>query len=161
TVTQQGYGFKAFPGTGSLDPLPPFPNGGFPPAPAYYDSGESLNSGGNIRQLGVSLKIAHDFDRSRLVSISAYRDTRPDLQGDEDVGPLPLVNVLPTAPETTFTQEFRLISAPGSGISWIGGLFYLNDKTGFDPIHFTGLGFAPLPFVDSYGIQTTDSYAVF
>ena len=31
TITQQGLGFMAFPGTGSLDPLPPFPNGGIPP----------------------------------------------------------------------------------------------------------------------------------
>src|SRR5262245_46735626 len=29
TITQQGLGFMAFPDTGSLNPLPPFPNGGF------------------------------------------------------------------------------------------------------------------------------------
>src|SRR5262249_26204484 len=161
TVTQQGLGFRAFPGTGSLDPLPPFPNGGFPPAPGYYDPNENFNSDGNDRQYGASLKITHDFDWSRLVSISAYRDTRADYLLDEDSGPLPIVNVQIATPETTFTQELHLISRSGASLAWIAGIFYFNDKAGFDPIRFTGLGFAPLPFVYSYGIQTTQSYAVF
>jgi len=161
TVTQQGLGFRAFPGTGSLDPLPPFPNGGFPPAPGYYDPNENFNSNGNDRQYGASLKITHDFDWLRLVSISAYRDTRADYLLDEDSGPLPIVNVQLATPEMTFTQEFHLISQPGASLAWIAGIFYFNDKAGFDPIRFTGLGFAPLPFVYAYGIQTTQSYALF
>ncbi len=161
TVTQQGLGFRAFPGTGSLDPVPPFPNGGFPPAAGYYDPNENWDSGGNDRQYGASLKITHDLDWSRLVSISAYRDTRADYLLDEDSGPLPIVNVQIATPETTFTQELQLISQQDSRLAWIAGIFYFNDKAGFDPIHFTGLGFAPLPFVNSYGIQTTRSYAVF
>ena len=161
TVTQQGLGFRAFAGTGSLDPLPPFPNGGFPPAAGYYDPNENFNSNGDDRQYGASLKVTHDVDWSRLVSISAYRDTRADYVLDEDSAPLPIVNVQIATPETTFTQEVQLFSRPGSALSWITGIFYFNDKAGFDPIHFTGLGFAPLPFVNSYGIQTTQSYAVF
>jgi iron complex outermembrane receptor protein len=162
TVTQQGLGFRAFPGTGSVDPLPPFPNGGLSPAPGYYDPNENFNSDGHDRQFGASLKITHDFDWSRLVTNSAYRDTRADYLLDEDSGPLPIVNVQIVAPETTFTEELHLISQPGSSLfSWIAGLFYFNDKAGFDPIHFTGVGFAPLPFVNAYGIQTTQSYAAF
>lgn len=161
TVTQEGLGFASFPGTGSLNPLPPFPNGGFPPAPGYYDPIENFDSNGDTRQYGVSLKITHDFDGSRLVSISAYRDTRNDFLGDEDVGPLPIVNIHATTPETTFTQELQLMSRPNSSVSWIAGMFYFNDKAGFDPLHYTGAAFTPLPFVDSYGIQTTQSYAAF
>ena len=161
TETQQGLGFRAFPGTGSLDPLPPFPNGGFPPASGYYDPNEDFDSNGSDRQYGASLKITHDFDRSRLVSISAYRDTRAEYLLDEDSGPLPIVSVQIATPETTFTQEIQLISQPGSRLSWIAGFFYFDDEAGFDPIHFTGLGFAPLPFVDAYGVLTTQSYAVF
>ena len=161
TVTQQGVGFMPFPGTGSLDPLPPFPNGGFPPAPGYYDPTENFDSQGGVRQFGASAKITHDFDWSRLVSITAYRDTRNDYVLDEDSGPLPLVNVQLVTPETTVTQELQLISPPGARLTWIAGLFYFDDKAGFDPIHFTGAAFAPLPFVNSYGILTTQSYAVF
>ena len=161
TVAQQGLGFMPFPGTGSLNPLPPFPNGGFPPAPGYYDPVENFDSDGDVRQYGASLKITHDLDRARLVSISAWRDTRNDYVLDEDSGPLPLVNVELVTPETTFTQELQLISQPGARLAWIAGLFYFNDKAGFDPIHFTGAAFAPLPFVDSQGILTSQSYAVF
>jgi iron complex outermembrane receptor protein len=161
TVAQQGLGFMAFPGTGSLNPVPPFPNGGFPPAAGYYDPTENFDSEGDVRQYGASLKITHDFDWSRLVSISAYRDTRNDYVLDEDSGPLPLVNVELVTPETTFTQELQLISKPDAGLAWIAGMFYFNDKAGFDPIHFTGAAFAPLPFVNARGILTTQSYAVF
>jgi len=159
--TQQGLGFMAFPGTGSLDPLPPFPNGGFPPAHGYYDPTENFDSNGEVRQGGASLKITHDFGGSRLVSISAYRDTRNDYVLDEDAGPLPIVNVELVTPETTFTQELQLMSQPGARLAWIAGMFYFDDEAGFDPIHFTGAAFAPLPFVNSYGILTTQSYAVF
>ena len=161
TVTQQGLGFTAFPGTGSLDPLPPFPNGGFQPAPGYYDPSENFGSNGDVRQYGASLKITHDFNWSRVVSISAYRDTRNDYVLDEDTGPLPLVNVRLVTPETTFTQELQLMSRPGAGFAWIVGMFYFNDKAGFDPIHFTGAAFEPLSFVNSYGVLTAQSYAAF
>ena len=161
TDTQQGLGFMAFPGTGSLNPLPPFPNGGFSPAPGYYDPIENFDSNGDVRQYGASLNVTHDFDRARLVSISAYRDTRNDYVLDEDIGPLPIVNVELLTPETTFTQELQLISQSDASLTWIAGMFYFNDKAGFDPIHFTGVGFAPLPFVDTHGILTTESYAVF
>lgn len=161
TSTQQGLGFMAFPGTGSLDPLPPFPNGGLPPAHGYYDPTESFDSNGEVRQYGASLKITHDFDWARLVSISAYRNTRNEYVLDQDAGPLPIVNVELLTPEKTFTQELQLVSAPGDRLAWIAGMFYFDDEAGFDPIHFTGAAFAPLPFVNSYGIQTTQSYAVF
>jgi iron complex outermembrane recepter protein len=151
----------AFPGTGSLNPVPPFPNGGFAPAPGYYDPIESLDTEGSTRQYGASLKLAHDFGGSRLVSISAYRDTRNEYLVDEDAGPLPIVNAQIVTPETTFTQELQLISQPGSRISWIAGIFYFDDEAGFDPIVFSGAAFAPLPFVNSYGILTTKSYAAF
>ena len=161
TVAQQGLGFMAFSGTGSLDPLPPLPNGGFSSASGYYDPTENFASQGDIRQFGASLKVTHDAHWARLVSLSAYRDTRNDYDLDEDAGPLPIVNVNLVTPETTFTQELHLISQPDSHVTWIAGMFYFNDKAGFDPIHFTGLGFTPLPFVNSCGILTTQSYAIF
>lgn len=75
TVAQEGVGFAAWPGTGSLDPLLPFPNGAFAAARGYYDLSENFTSGDNDRQYGGSLKLTQRFDWARLVSISAYRDT--------------------------------------------------------------------------------------
>jgi hypothetical protein len=48
--------------------------------------------------------------------------------------PLPLRQRGDRTPETTFTQELQLISRTGSGVEWIAGMFYFNDKAGFDPI---------------------------
>ncbi len=161
TVFQQPLGFQAWPGTGSLDPLPPFHPGGLPPAPGYYDLTENFNSGANDRQYGASLKLTQTLDWGRIVSISAYRDTRGDSRIDQDSGSLPIVNVGLTNFETTFTQELQLLSRQDSRVSWIGGVFYLDDKTGYAPLHFTGDAFTPLPFVDSYGTQATQSWALF
>ena len=153
TVAQQGLGFMPFAGTRSL--------GGFPPAPGYYDPSENFDSDGDVRQYGASLKVTHDFDGARLLSVSAYRDTRNHYVLDEDTGPAPIVNVDLLTPETTVTQELQLISRPGARLTWIAGLFYFNDQAGYDPIRFTGVAFAPLPFVKTYGILNTESYAMF
>jgi hypothetical protein len=51
-----------------------------------YDLNENFNSEGNDRQYGASLKITRDFDWARLVSVSAYRNTRADYLLDEDSG---------------------------------------------------------------------------
>ncbi|HEV7607808.1 MAG TPA: TonB-dependent receptor [Steroidobacteraceae bacterium] len=153
TIAQQGLGFMPFAGTRSL--------GGFSPASGYYDPSENFDSDGDVRQYGASLKLTHDFEWARLVSVSAYRDTRNDYVLDEDTGPAPIVNVELVTPETTFTQELQLISRPGASLTWIAGLFYFNDEAGFNPIRFTGAAFTPLPFVKTYGILSTESYAVF
>jgi hypothetical protein len=76
TVAQQGLGFNGIPGTGSLNPLPRSRTGGFLLLPATTTEREFRFREGDVRQYGASLKIAHDFDWSRLVSLSAYRDTR-------------------------------------------------------------------------------------
>ena len=161
TIAQQGVGFEAWPGTGSLDPLPPLPNGGFEAAPGYYDLREDFASGDNDRQYGTSLKLAQSFDSSRLVSISAYRDILADYRVDQDLGPLPIVNAAITTEETTFTQELQLLSPRHARNSWIAGLYYFDDKAGFEPITFTGSAFAPFSSVDPYGIQTTRSWAIY
>jgi len=161
TIAQQGVGFVAWPGTNSLDPLPPLPNGGFSSPPGYYDTRENLQSNGNNRQFGASLKLTANLEALRIVSISAYRDIRSDYLLDQDLGPLPVVNALATTKETTFTQELQFLSSRQSRSSWIGGLYYYNDKAGYEPLHLSGDAFVPLPYVDAFGIEPTQSWAVF
>jgi len=160
TRTQEGLGYQPRAGSGSLDPVPPFPNGGFPPS-SFYNTIENWQSYGKVRQEGVSLKVTQDLDWARLVNITAWRFTKTFYPLDEDAGPVPLVNVLITTPEQTWTEELQLLSPASSKTQWIVGLYYYRDFAGFAPLDFTGLAFAPLPFADAYGMQRTKSWSGF
>jgi iron complex outermembrane recepter protein len=159
--SEEGLDFRAFPGTGSLNPIPPFPNGGFSAPGGYYDNYQNVDSYTITRQSGVSLKVTSDFDWTRFVSITAWRFTKAVDPLDEDVGPLPLVNALVTTREHTWTQEIRFASPAGSRTEWIFGAFYFDDIAGYMPLNLNGLAFAPLPFVDTFSTETTSSWAGF
>jgi len=161
TRTQEGLGFHAAPGTGTLNPLPPYPNGGFPGPSGFYDTNENLATYSINRQGGASLKVTQDFDVARLVSITAWRYTRAVDLLDEDAGPLPLVNALINTPEHTWTQELQLQSAKSSKVTWTVGAFYYRDIAGFNPLQFTGAAFAPLPYVNAIGVESTRSMSEF
>ena len=156
----EGLGYQPRPGTGSLNPVPPFPNGGFPPS-SWYNNIENWLSFSRVRQQGVSLKLTQDLGFAQLVNITAWRFTKTYYPLDEDAGPLPIVNVNISTPEQTWTQELRLQSTGNSKTTWIVGMYYFRDFAGFSPLHFTGLAFAPLEYADAFGMQRTKSWSGF
>jgi iron complex outermembrane receptor protein len=157
---EEGLNFRAFPGTGSLNPFPP-PSGGFPPPAGYYDNNQNLETYTLTRQSGVSVKLTSDFDLARLVSITAWRFTKAFNPLDEDAGPLPLVNAYITTSERTWTQEIHLLSPALSSTKWIAGFFLYKDLSQYMPLRISGDLFAPAPFLDSFTQQTTQSWAGF
>jgi iron complex outermembrane recepter protein len=158
--TEEGLDLRAFPGTGSLDPLPPIPNGGFPPPVGYYDNDQNFDSHSITRQSGASLRIASDLGWARLVSISSTRFTKAVDPFDEDAGPLPIVNSIITTTEHTQTQELRLESS-STHRSWVVGTFYYHDIAGYTPLYLQGLAFLPLAYADAIGVETTGSWSAF
>ncbi len=92
---------------------------------------------GYIRNYGTMLKVQHSFSSVDLVSISAYREIEQFNEFDNDALPSSVVEAIQRFNETrTFTQEFQLLSGDDdSDLSWIVGLFYLDDKSGYeDPL---------------------------
>jgi iron complex outermembrane receptor protein len=115
-------------------------------------------------QWGATLNVKHDFDFARIVSISAYHDLREHVVGyDGDGTPFAGLVAGRFAPAKTFTQELQLQSLPGSKIQWIGGLYFLHQKTGTEPLDLSGAAVAPFPGFVFYQTvkQTTKSYAAF
>lgn len=154
--TEEGINLRAWPGTASFNPT----GAGIPSPAGYYDTNAIPQTHSIAHQSGASLKLTHDFDWAHLVTITARRDTSNVLGIDEDPG-IALANVVTSATEQTWTQELRLSSAQTSKASWITGFFYLHDTAGYDPVYLNGTAFLPLPYINTFGTQTTHSWAGF
>jgi iron complex outermembrane receptor protein len=111
-------------------------------------------------QYGASAAATHDMDWGRVVSISAFRQTEPTLNNEQDATALDFVNVHQVTAQKTYTQEFQLLSPTSSKISWVGGLYFLNDTVTQEPLLLSGLGI-PLPFLSIQDRLDSLSYAAF
>jgi iron complex outermembrane recepter protein len=162
--TEEGVGTRAVAGT--LDGLGGVPLSllgikGLPAAPpsGFYDLELYKQPYTITRQRGVSLKATQDLHWAEFVSITSYRRVDSFWSADETTSFVPLVDYTDTYPEHTVTQEFRLLSAPGSPITWSGGFYYFRDVAGYSPLAFAGAILAPNE--DSNALQYTNSYSGF
>lgn len=73
----------------------------------------------------LTAKIAYDFDRVRLVSLSNYNSVESDYLEDNDLTPFPFIEFGQTGDSDTFSQELRLEQVEGA-TRWTTGLYYLN-----------------------------------
>jgi iron complex outermembrane receptor protein len=156
TRTEEGINLRAWPGTTSFNPA----GAGIPAPAGYYEVNAIPQTHSITYQSGASLKLIHDFRSARLVDITAWRNTKNVTGVDQDPG-IALANGVPTTEERTWTEEIRLSSAQPSKSSWISGLFFYHDVSGYDPLYLYGSAFFPLPYINTFGIQTTDSWAGF
>jgi iron complex outermembrane receptor protein len=114
-----------------------------------------------FRQWGGSAQVDQEFGWSNLVSITAYRETSPYYIWDNDATALPANKRTSNNKTHQFTQEFQLISLPGSPIKWIAGLFYLNNRAFVSAVQ-TGTSVArPVTFRQTDATNKTESIAGF
>jgi iron complex outermembrane recepter protein len=156
TRTEEGINLRAWPGTSSLNPG----GAGISSPAGYYDVNAIPGTHSITYQSGASLKLTYDFEWARLVNITAWRHTKAVEGIDEDPG-IALANAILNAEERTWTEEIRLSSAQSSKSTWVAGLFFYHDVSGYDPLYLYGLAFLPLPYINTFGVQTTDSWAGF
>lgn len=96
-------------------------------------------------QEGYSLRSEFDLGGVELVDITAYRDFNGFGSNDTDGSSLSIFEVNSTNFSRQFSQELQLLSDPSSRISWIAGLYYFKERTGFEPFNiYSPLFFAPL-----------------
>jgi iron complex outermembrane receptor protein len=135
---------------------------GFYPSPAgFYDLVDWTDPFWVVRQEGVSLKLNLDMHWARFVSISAYRYTVQQQLFDQSGGPFPIVGASINGPDRTLTQEFQLLSPGDSQLTWMAGLFFMHDSSGYNPLGLSGLAVAPLQYANAISDQVTKSYAGF
>jgi iron complex outermembrane receptor protein len=111
-------------------------------------------------QYGTSATATHDMDWARIVSISSFRHVAPTLSVEQDGTAVDFVDVTQITYEKTYTQEFQLLSPTNSKISWVGGLYFLNDAVYEAPLLLSGPGI-PLPFLSIQDQLDSLSYSAF
>jgi iron complex outermembrane receptor protein len=158
TRTEVGVAYRPWPGTLAVPGVFPAPEG-------FYNLDERDSRAINHQQ-GASLKLNANFDSFQLVNIASWRqmETSQNFSYNSipDIAPnLPLAYVSISTPVTTWTEELRLLSPASSRIRWIGGVFFMHDQAAYDPLNFQGAITMGLPYINTYGFQTTKSWSGF
>jgi len=145
--------------------------------PRFIPSNEEFNfetstsfmndEGQKVDHWGGNVTVNWDInDAMTLKSITAYRDLQSDFYIDIDATTLELGDVFVGIDQDQFSQEFQLLGDNGGNLTWVAGLFYLNENV---PSHqeayaddFLLLAGAPISFLRTIDddLETT-SYAAF
>jgi iron complex outermembrane recepter protein len=132
-----------------------------PPQPRFYDINLDQMPGVTNNTYGGSIRVDQELGFGVFSSISAARKTRETLYEDGDLTPYPLSIVDAHPVDQQYSEELQLKSKPGAPMSWIGGFFYLNTLSGYDPIHIHGDTFIAegINSIDLIGEQRLNSFA--
>src|SRR3546814_13151711 len=90
------------------------------------------------------------------MNITAYQKFVGTHTIDQDVSPLPLVRGDFTIGSRMISEEFHVLAPSDAPFQWLAGVYYYNYNTYSDPVHITGLVFAPLPGVAHYGRRSDE-----
>ncbi len=104
----------------------------------FYDGMTGIGDYYKAKFAMGSAKLTHDFGGVRLVSLTAYTDTKNPNHYDISAHRGNLTADY-RQEEWAFTQEVQLLSQESSKLQWIVGAFYLKDAALFDGV-FTGTG---------------------
>lgn len=114
---------------------------------------------------GFSAEANWNLDGLFLKSISSYRETDLSLLLDLDSSQLDFASNAPVQTSETYTQEFQVGSSNDSNLSWVGGVYYLNEEASQQlnvALDFPAVTGAPSDFLDSPGgTVKTESIGVF
>ncbi|OAP33591.1 hypothetical protein A8O16_03405 [Sphingobium sp. 20006FA] len=107
--------------------------------PGGFDTLQSLPAYTKLKQGGVSLRIEHDLDFARIVSISAFRKSTGPIVIDADGAAGDYIRASLPMTQRSLSQELQLMAPSGSSIDWLVGAFYYNNKAGYKDAEITGL----------------------
>ena len=139
------------------------------PGEWQFDSSTDLGElgGQKTENWGGNVTVSWDInDGLTLKSITAYRELQSDLYIDIDATTLQLGNVFVGIDQDQFSQEFQLLGTNGDDISWVAGVYYLDESVpshqeayADDFLLFNGIPISFLRTIDD-DLQTK-SYAFF
>ena len=127
----------------------------------FYDNYDDPNDHSDVSQTGVSLTARQDFSAIRLVSITAWRNLDGHFSLDQDATPLVVSRSSIAQHDRTVTQEVQLLSPDDAPLPWIGGVYYYDDFSAYDPLGTKGSAVAPLDERQTWSEQKSKSYAAF
>lgn len=109
------------------------------------------------REFAGEFDLGIDLGGARLSSITTYADLNNVLSFDGDGTSAILVDAFVKEKTKTFAQELQISSDNDGPIEWIAGLYYFNDKTGYDIFIDNGARL----FSQGHQFVKTTSYAGF
>jgi iron complex outermembrane recepter protein len=153
---QQGKSVGAINGANVLGYSDPVPDN-----PKYININRTDNRH-NADTWGTNLIINWDAGAYELKSVSAYENVKTDYLGDIDQSPNSLDELRFQQDGNQISQEFNLGYDNGGDLTWISGLFYLQEDFHYatsGPL-FGAIPAAALP-LDAESQRDTTTYAVF
>lgn len=153
TRNEDGLGWRAVPPAVGVDGVTRYDG--------FYNTFDAPNDYTDVAQTGLSLTAEQDVRFARLVSITSWRNVNATEGFDEDATPLEIVGVSSAMHDKTLTEELHLLSREGAILPWIGGFYYFDDLSEYDPVTLTGLFAAPLDGTQISSSQRSKSYAGF
>jgi iron complex outermembrane recepter protein len=94
----------------------------------------------HAQQKGVALAALVTFDGFEVKSITAYRADRLNDAFDADTTDADVQHYWFYSIHNQFSQEVQFLSTGDGNLSWTGGLYFLHEDAGFDPIGIYVLG---------------------
>jgi iron complex outermembrane recepter protein len=81
-----------------------------------------------VENKGISMQVDYDFGKLALTSISSFRNSRSDADGDVDFTSAGLASVPQIQEIDTLTQEFRLTSNYDGPVNFLLGAYLFKEK---------------------------------
>jgi len=108
--------------------------GGFQYAGGFYDVNLNFPSFSIAQTRGGSIDWLQKFDVANLRSITAYHTQSVVGHVDFDLSPNDGSHQIFQPFTRTFSEELQLLSPDSSRITWVTGLYYFRDTSGYDPV---------------------------
>lgn len=153
---QQGKPIGAINGGNVLGYVDPAPND------AKYINVNRTDNRHHADTWGTNIAVTWHLGDYTLKSVTAYEDVETDYLGDIDQSPQSLDELRFQQDGEQISQEFNLSYDGGGKLSWISGLFALNEDFGYrtsGPL-FGDVPGATLP-LDAHSERETKTYALF
>jgi iron complex outermembrane receptor protein len=136
-------------------------------SPGFYNLNSDWDTHVITQVSGINLRVNHDLDFGKFVSISAYTRVRTQWPFDSDAVPSNILEGPIWERADGATQEFQLVSKETDPLKWIVGVYLLDTKAAFTPIRLFGSEVGEPSYnvygksIDVYGEETAKSAATF
>jgi iron complex outermembrane receptor protein len=127
----------------------------------FYNTYDNPNDFSDVSQTALSVTAQQDLTVGRVVSITSWRNADGFERLDQDSTPKNVALAPISQHARTVTEEVQMLSPERAAMSWIAGLYYFNDVSGYDPLATRGGAVAPLDERQIRDLQRSESYSAF
>lgn len=109
------------------------------PTLGFFDTNKDYTNANTSREYGASLRIQQDVGFANITNTIAYHDIKQLNEFDADLSPKTLQHTSLFSYGKELINDFQIASKGGSATDWTFGVFYTDQKQGYNPAYI-GLG---------------------